>query len=104
MIGQQTKKTHNTAIYCRLSKDDGNVSESSSIGTQREMLTRYVREQGWRLAGEYVDDLEICLANNKSSFYLRHIKKHFSDLGIKTASRFLFRGQKIEVFYIQKIL
>ena len=53
---QQKAKTYHAAIYCRLSKDDGNVSESASIATQRDMLTQYVRDQGWRLAGEYIDD------------------------------------------------
>ena len=29
------------AIYCRLSKDDGTISDSSSIKSQRELLTKY---------------------------------------------------------------
>lgn len=56
MNRQATNTVLQAAIYCRLSKDDGNMSESSSIGTQRDMLARYVREQGWKLAGEYIDD------------------------------------------------
>ncbi|WP_034869754.1 recombinase family protein, partial [Clostridium lundense] len=54
MVRQQ--KDYNTAVYCRLSKDDGKLTESSSIQTQKEMLTQYVRQQGWKLAGIYVDD------------------------------------------------
>lgn len=54
MIRQQ--RDNNTAIYCRLSKDDGKVTESSSIQTQKEMLTQYVRQQGWKIADIYVDD------------------------------------------------
>ena len=71
MTGQQTPqktKTYNTAIYCRLSKDDGKIAESSSISTQREMLTQYVKSQGWKLYGEYVDDGYTCLNFNRPNF------------------------------------
>lgn len=44
------------AIYCRFSKDDGRATESSSIESQKEMLTRYVRENGWKLYDQYMDD------------------------------------------------
>ena len=44
------------AIYCRLSRDDGGDAESNSIGNQRDMLTRYAREHGFLVCGEYVDD------------------------------------------------
>ena len=33
-------------LYERLSRDDNLEGESYSIGNQKEMLTRYVREQG----------------------------------------------------------
>ena len=38
------------------SRDDNLEGESYSIGNQKEMLTRYVREQGWNLVSTYVDD------------------------------------------------
>lgn len=47
---------YNTALYCRLSKDDGLEQDSSSIQTQKEMLTRYCRENGFIISGIYVDD------------------------------------------------
>ena len=47
---------YNTALYLRLSKDDGTDSESSSIQTQKEMLTRYCRENGFAISEIYVDD------------------------------------------------
>lgn len=53
MIQQQT---NNAAIYLRLSRDDGNDTESNSIGNQRAILQRYARERGLSLFGEYVDD------------------------------------------------
>ena len=56
MLGQQAKKQYNVGIYCRLSKDDGKTAESCSIETQRNMLTRHVREKGWNIYSVYVDD------------------------------------------------
>lgn len=49
-------KIYNTALYLRLSKDDGTDNESSSIQTQKEMLTRYCRENGFIIADYYIDD------------------------------------------------
>lgn len=47
----------NCAIYCRLSKEDGgSPGESESIRNQRDLLTRYAREQGWRIHDVYCDD------------------------------------------------
>ena len=44
-------------IYARLSRDDNNGNlESMSIGNQRQMLSDYVKEKGWNLVEEYVDD------------------------------------------------
>lgn len=44
------------AIYCRLSRDDGGDAESNSIQTQRMMLQRYCKEQGFIIYSEYIDD------------------------------------------------
>ena len=49
------QKQNRTAIYCRLSRDDGD-GESMSITTQRHMLSQYATEQGWPIVGEYIDD------------------------------------------------
>jgi len=48
--------TYNVGIYTRLSRDDERIGESVSIENQREMLSRYVKEQGWNLVSTYVDD------------------------------------------------
>lgn len=48
-----------TALYARLSQEDALDGESNSIANQKEMLTRYVREQGWNLVSTYVDDTAI---------------------------------------------
>ena len=51
---------YDVAIYCRLSKEDlkedGDRDESASIGTQKAILTEYVRQRGWHLVQTYVDD------------------------------------------------
>ena len=43
-------------IYARLSRDDERAGESVSIENQKEMLSRYVREQGWTLYDYYCED------------------------------------------------
>ena len=54
MLQQQNR----TAIYCRLSRDDGD-GESMSIGNQREMLTKYARDNGFFVYKVYVDATDI---------------------------------------------
>lgn len=65
---RQQKEEIKAAVYCRYSKDDGKVADSSSIESQREMLTKYVREQGWRLHDTYVDDGFTGLNMNRPDF------------------------------------
>ena len=45
-----------TALYCRLSRDDGNDKESNSIENQKLMLARYAKEKGFDNTRFYVDD------------------------------------------------
>lgn len=45
-----------TALYCRLSKDDGTNNESMSIGTQKTMLKEYAKCNGFLNCQFYVDD------------------------------------------------
>ena len=47
---------YNAGIYCRLSKDDLNGGDSSSIVSQKNMLEKYVRDNGWSVYDFYVDD------------------------------------------------
>lgn len=49
-------KNYIVGIYARLSRDDGQDSESVSIENQRLILQKYVDEQGWKLHDVYVDD------------------------------------------------
>lgn len=54
MLSKQTN--YIVGIYLRLSKDDERAGESLSIENQRRILNNYVREQGWTIYDEYVDD------------------------------------------------
>lgn len=47
---------YKVGIYLRLSRDDERQGESLSIENQRRVLTNYVKEQGWTIYDEYVDD------------------------------------------------
>ena len=37
-----------TALYCRLSRDDGTDKESNSIENQKKLLTAYAKDHGLR--------------------------------------------------------
>ncbi len=50
------QENYMAGIYARLSRDDERAGESVSIENQKEMLSRYVREQGWTLYDYYCDD------------------------------------------------
>lgn len=50
------EQQYRAAAYCRLSREDGSESESTSISTQKTMLSAYIKEQGWTLVDFYIDD------------------------------------------------
>ncbi len=49
-------KQYKVGIYLRLSRDDGTDNESMSISNQRDLLTDYVNERGWKVEETYIDD------------------------------------------------
>ena len=53
-MAKQTE--NNVGIYMRLSKEDMLDGDSLSIENQKMLLTKFVREKGWNLISEYVDD------------------------------------------------
>ena len=56
-LSRNVNMIYECAIYCRLSKEDENAeTESSSIATQKALLTDYVRSHGWHLRATYIDD------------------------------------------------
>ena len=50
----QTEKI--TALYCRLSQDDGRDGESNSISNQKDILSAYARQKGFLHPTFFVDD------------------------------------------------
>lgn len=44
-----------TALYCRLSQDDGNVGDSMSIQSQKAILEKFTREMGKTAYSFYVE-------------------------------------------------
>lgn len=53
---KKNEQTGLTALYCRLSRDDGGDGDSNSIVNQRKMLTKYAKENGFSNTRFYVDD------------------------------------------------
>ena len=52
----QNEREYVAGLYCRLSKDDDQRGESTSIGTQRSILTEYCNAKGYAVYKVYVDD------------------------------------------------
>ena len=50
------KNYFSAGIYIRLSREDDTKEESSSIKSQRDFLTNYIKENGYELKKEYIDD------------------------------------------------
>ena len=53
MIGSEIYKV---GIYLRLSREDEKQGESGSIGNQRDIIHKYIRENNLLYIDEYVDD------------------------------------------------
>ena len=53
---QSKEKLGITALYCRLSRDDGKEGESNSIKNQKRMLAKYAKEHGFQNIKFYEDD------------------------------------------------
>ena len=56
---QSKKKKENigiTALYCRLSRDDGMEGDSNSVTNQKRLLQKYAKENGFDNTRYYVDD------------------------------------------------
>ena len=45
-----------TALYCRLSRDDGMEGDSNSVANQKKLLAKYCKENGFENIKYYVDD------------------------------------------------
>ena len=57
MQSNNKRKTNGiTALYCRLSRDDGMDGDSNSISNQKKLLSRYAKDRGFENTKYYVDD------------------------------------------------
>ena len=59
MQSKKTREKENigiTALYCRLSRDDGAEGDSNSVANQKRLLQKYAKENGLDNASFYVDD------------------------------------------------
>ena len=55
-IGGKMTNNKITALYCRLSQDDMLAGESNSITNQKDILSKYARENGFTNTAFYADD------------------------------------------------
>lgn len=105
MKGNGTKIT---ALYCRLSQDDGNVGDSMSIQSQKAILEKFAREMGKVAYSFYVDDgysgtnfqrpsFQRMIADIEDGKIDTVITKDLSRLG----RNYLESGAYIEVFFPQ---
>ena len=56
MLLEQLHDNRITALYCRLSRDDGYSDDSCSIDSQKAMLERYASDNGLENYEFFVDD------------------------------------------------
>ena len=60
-----------TALYCRLSRDDGTESESNSIGNQKKLLSQKAKEMGLTDTKYYVEQISTVPDFNSLSTILK---------------------------------
>ena len=65
---KKQKNTGITALYCRLSRDDGTEGDSNSIANQKRMLEKYAKENLFGNTRYYVDDGYTGTNFNRPSF------------------------------------
>ena len=53
---KKAEQTGITALYCRLSRDDGQAGDSNSVANQKKLLTKFAKENKFENPRFYVDD------------------------------------------------
>ena len=103
LLSQDTR----TAVYCRLSREDGN-EESQSIQAQKEILVNYVHTQGWQLYDIYIDEIPLKEMIEKEQRMLRHrlicqyASEKLGDLSVREFNRLMREDdsdEKNQMFY-----
>ena len=82
------RKELNVAVYCRLSREDGDSKESNSIKTQREIIIEYVNKNNWNVYNIYIDDRYSWGNFNRPAF-----KQLISDV---EDDKLIFSGESID--------
>ena len=97
------------AIYCRLSREDGDNIESSSIASQKKYLTEYATKNGYKIFDTYIDDGYSGTDFDRPDFkrMISDVEKGFIDAVIvKDLSRlgrnYLKSGYYLEEYFPQK--
>lgn len=103
------KELYKTAIYCRLSLDDGSEGASSSIHKQKMLLEKYCKDNGYEIYDYYIDDGYSGLNYNRPNFQrmLQDIENGKIDLVItKDLSRlgrdYIMTGYYTEIYFNEK--
>ena len=68
-----------TALYCRLSRDDGMEGDSNSIANQKKMLTKYAKENGFENPRVYVDDGYTGTNFNRPGFQRMQLSRKYEE-------------------------
>ena len=104
MIKQAENKI--TALYCRLSQDDGREGESNSISNQKEILAQYARANGFHNTMFFVDDGISGTTFDRPDFQRMQLMIENGEIGVvivKDLSRFgrnyLDVGEYLEIKY-----
>ncbi|MCD2492030.1 recombinase family protein [Lacrimispora sp. NSJ-141] len=103
---KELNKDYSVGLYMRLSKDDGESSESSSITNQRKLLLSYAKNHGLSVFDEYVDDGFSGTNFNRPAFrrMLKDIEaRQINMILVKDLSRlgrdYIMTGQYTEVYF-----
>ncbi len=105
LSNQMANKIFKVAIYIRLSREDGDKEESSSVTNQRDMITRFVNEnENFIIVNEYIDDGWTGTNFNRPAFQrlLKDIQKGLVDTVITKDLSRLGRDYIDTGYYVQR--
>lgn len=105
LSNQKVEKIFKVAIYIRLSREDGDKEESSSVTNQRDIIKRFISEnENFILVKEYVDDGWTGTNFNRPGFQqmLKDIENKVVDTVITKDLSRLGRDYIDTGFYVQR--
>jgi len=105
LSNQKTSRIFKVAMYIRLSREDGDKEESSSVTNQRDIITRFANEsENFVIVDEYVDDGYTGTNFNRPAFQklLKDIEKGKVDTVITKDLSRLGRDYIDTGYYVQR--